>query len=263
MLPFVFHYDDVFIPTYFFMIMVASLATTFYLYWQAPKKGYSQIVCLDISLVGTITGILGARLFHIFFEAPGYYWDNPHYVFYIWQGGFVGYGAFIGVTAGCLVYFMIKKLPVLEYADFVALGGPIIVFLVRVGCVGAGCCYGTPTDFFIHFTFTHPGSDAARDFLGVPLHATQLYDMMNSAFAFFMVNRYVYPNKKFHGQVMLTFFMIYAFFRFFIEYLRGDMDRGVYLDGLISTSQIVSLVILSLGSFLYYYLGRKKLVKAS
>jgi len=246
------------------MIMVASLATTFYAYWLAPKKGLSQVVVLDMSIVGTLAGVIGARLFHVFVEYPAYYWADPIRVFYFWQGGFVGYGAFIGVTAGVLGYLKFRKLSVIDYADLLALGAPLIVLFIRIGCIGAGCCYGTPTDFPLYFTFTNPASDAGRDFPGVHLHATQLYDLLNAAFIFLTVN-YIDAKglRRFKGQLTLLFFMMYAFFRFLIEFLRGDTDRGVYFNGLISTSQITGLVIIAVCIPLYIYLYKKYPLKRS
>lgn len=259
MFPFILHYNDIVIPTFFFMIMVGSLAATFYAYWQAGKRGYSQVVILDMAMAGTVCGIIGARLFHVFVEYPHYYWEDPVRVFYFWQGGFVGYGAFIGVTAGVLAYLKIRKLPVLEYADVIALGCPLIIFFIRIGCVGAGCCYGKPTDFFLHLVFHNPISDAGKDFLGVPLHATQIYDMLNALIGLVLVH-WVYERKKFHGQVMLVFFSSYAFFRFWIEFLRGDADRGLYFGNTLSTSQITGLIIITV-CLIAAYFWRKKAIQ--
>lgn len=261
MYPFLFHYKTIYIPTFFFMVMVASLAATFYIYWQAKKKGMSQVAVLDIAMVATISGVIGARLFHIFVEAPGYYWEHPSYVFHFWRGGFVGYGAFIGILVGTISYLKIKKLPILEYCDLVALGCPLIIFFVRIGCLGAGCCYGKPTDFFFHLIFHNPASDAGRDFPGAVLHATQIYDMINAIITFIVIHL-VDKRKKFHGQVMITFFMTYAFIRFFIEFLRGDEDRGLFFDGLLSASQITGIVIWILGIISMIYLKKKYPVKA-
>ena len=235
------------------MVMVASLAATFYAYWQAGRRGMSQVVVLDISLVSTLTGIIGARLFHIFAEAPGYYWAHPSYVFHFWQGGFVGYGAFIGVAAGIIGYLKFKKLPVLKYCDLMALGCPLIIFFVRIGCLGAGCCYGKPTTSLFHLIFTNPASDAGEDFPGVPLYPTQIYDMI-SALVIFGLIHLIDRKKKFDGVTTLAFFALYAFFRFFIEFFRGDADRGLYFNGLVSTSQITGVVILVVCSALYFRL---------
>lgn len=257
MFPFIINYNDIVIPTFFFMIMVGSLAATFYIYWQAGQKKMSQIAMLDIGMIGTVTGVVGARIFHILAEAPAYYWEKPVRVFYFWQGGFVGYGAFLGILIGGLAYLRMRKLPVLQYADLIALGAPLIVFFVRIGCVGAGCCYGKPTDFFFHLVFDNLASEASQQFRGVPLHATQIYDMLNAVVTFVLVH-WLYKRKKFDGQILLAFFMSYAFFRFLIEFLRGDLDRGVYFNGLLSTSQFTSAVFLVLGGLLWKWLGSRK-----
>jgi phosphatidylglycerol:prolipoprotein diacylglycerol transferase len=261
MFPFLINKGEFVIPTFFFMIMLASLACTFYVYWLAGRRGYSQIAILDIAIFGTIFGFIGARLFHILVEAPSYYAQDLWRVFYVWQGGFVGYGVFIGVTLSALAYLKIRKLPILDYVDLIALGCPLIIFIVRIGCIGAGCCYGKPTDFFFHLTFTDPASDAARQFAGQHLHATQIYDMLNAAFTFTLIHL-VDRRKQFKGQVALVFFMSYAFFRFWIEFLRGDADRGLYFNNSISTSQITGIVIIALCSILYLVLSKKKAVVA-
>ncbi|MBX7147795.1 prolipoprotein diacylglyceryl transferase [bacterium] len=243
------------IPTFFFMVMVASLAATFYIYYLAPKRGLSQIAVLDLSLYGTIFGVIGARLFHIFFEYPGYYWEDPIRVFYFWQGGFVGYGVFIGLALTTIIYVKLKKLPLLKYVDLIAFAGPIIVFFVRVGCIGAGCCYGKPTHFPLHLVFNNPASDAGHDFPGIALHATQIYDMCNAIITFLILH-WVDKRKKTDGWLALVFFTAYPIMRFLIEYLRGDTDRGVYLNGMLSTSQITSLVFLSIVGMLALLLRR-------
>lgn len=257
MFPFIINQGEFVIPTFFFMVMVASLAATFYITWQAGRKGMSQIAILDIGMYGTLFGIIGARLFHVFVEAPSYYWADPIRVFYIWQGGFVGYGVFLGILISSLVYLKIKHLPILEYTDLIALGCPIIIFMVRIGCIGAGCCYGKPTDFPIHLIFNNPASDAAQYYQGIPLHATQIYDMLNATFDFIIIHL-VDKRKKFTGQITLLFFMIYAFNRFLIEFLRGDTDRGTYFGGIISTSQIVGICIWIVCGSLYLKWNHQK-----
>ena len=256
MFPFIIHHGAIVIPTFFFMVMVASLSAALYLYRRAPRVGFSQVVILDIALLGTFFGIIGARLFHVFAEAPWYYREDPIRVLYFWQGGFVGYGVFFGILFSAILYLKLRKLPILPYADFIALACPLIIFFVRIGCIGAGCCYGKPTDFFLHLTFIHPSSDGGRDFPGVALHATQIYDLLN-AVAVFAVIHWLYPRKRFHGQVLLVFFMLYGLIRGLIEFLRGDLDRGVYFDGMFSTSQAVGIVILIFGGWLWFLWSRR------
>ena len=120
MFPHIINQGDFVIPTFFFFVMVGVLVTTFYLYFRAPKLGFSQVVVLDVGIVGAIFGILGARIFHVFFEYFWFYKEDPMRFFEFWRGGFVSFGAYIGGTAAVLIYLKYRKLNVLKYADFVA-----------------------------------------------------------------------------------------------------------------------------------------------
>lgn len=256
MFPFIINQGEFVIPTFFFMVMVGVLVTTFYLYYRAPNMGFSQVAVLDLGIVGAIFGILGARLFHVFFEAFWFYREDPWHIFEFWRGGFVSFGAYIGGTVAVLVYLKLRKLPILKYADFVALAVPFLIFFIRVGCLGAGCCYGKPTKFFLHLTFTNVASDAGSKFPGVPLHATQIYDMLNAVVLFFILH-WRYYRKRFDGEIALLLFILYSFFRGIIEFFRGDRDRGLYFDDMVSTGQITGAILIVACVLWYWVLLRR------
>lgn len=253
MFPYIINQGEFVIPTFFFMVMIGVLVTTFYLYFRAPRYGFSQVIVLDVGIVGAIFGILGARIFHVFFEALWFYKEDPMRVFEFWRGGFVSFGAYIGGATAVLVYLKWRKVSVLKYADFIALAIPFLVLFIRIGCLGAGCCYGKPTDFFFHLVFDNPHSDAGSKFPGVELHATQIYDMLNGIFVFSLLH-WRYAKKKFDGEILLLLYISYSFIRGMIEFLRGDQDRGVYFDGAVSTGQITGLMLITLCSIAYIYL---------
>lgn len=262
MFPFIINRGEFVIPTFFFMIMLGVLATTFYIYFRAPKLGFSQVVALDMGILGAVFGVIGGRLFHVFAEAFWFYREDPMRVFEFWRGGFVSFGAFIGGTLAVMAYLKIRKLPMLKYMDLAALGIPIMILFIRIGCLGAGCCYGKPTDFFLHLTFHNPSSDAGSKFAGIPLHATQIYDMLNAVFVFVLLH-WRYARKKFDGEIVLLLFISYSFIRGLIEFLRGDADRGVYFNGMVSTGQMTGLVLIVLCSIIYFILLRRRQAETS
>ncbi|MBF0106368.1 MAG: prolipoprotein diacylglyceryl transferase [Deltaproteobacteria bacterium] len=256
MFPFIINKGVFVIPAFFFMVMLGVLCATFYLYFRAKKMGFSQVVALDVGIVGAIFGILGSRVFHVFFEAFWFYKEDPLRFFEFWRGGFVSFGAYIGGVAAILTYLKLRRLPVFKYADFIALSVPFLILFIRIGCLGAGCCFGKQTDFFIHLVFTDPHSDAGSKFPAAHLHATQIYDMINALVCFTVVH-WRYHRKKFDGEIMLLLYITYSFLRGLIECLRGDLDRGVYFDGAVSTGQITGAVLIILCSALYVYLLKK------
>jgi phosphatidylglycerol:prolipoprotein diacylglycerol transferase len=257
MRPILFKIGGVEVQSFFFMIMVAALASTYFARRIARREGLSEIVILDMALIGVIMSIIGARIFHIVVEAPDYYIEKPIRVFYFWQGGFVSLGAFIFTAVAWIIYFRKRKLPLLKYLDVGALSAPVIIFFVRVGCLMAGCCYGKPTNFPIHLVFRNPASTAYLYYPNVPLHATQLYSMMNAALMLVVLYT-VYRRRRFDGQISALFLTYYGVTRFFIEFLRGDADRGLYFGGRISTGQIVMGIFFVAGVLIWKLLSRRK-----
>jgi phosphatidylglycerol:prolipoprotein diacylglycerol transferase len=121
----------------------------------------------------------------------------------------------------------------------------------RQGCFAAGCCWGRSTDWFWGVHFTEKG----HEYTGVPvygpdaselfLHPTQLIESF-TMLAVFGLLVWLHRTKKFDGQVLIAYGIIYSIFRFSIEFIRDD-PRGD-LFGLtsstgLSTSQLVSLVV--------------------
>jgi phosphatidylglycerol:prolipoprotein diacylglycerol transferase len=257
MRPIVFEIGGVGVPAFFFMIMVGALAATFYAVHVAKKEGADEVAILDFGIIGIIAAVIGARFFHIIVENPSYYIERPIRVFFFWQGGFVSIGAYIFTIIGWIIYMKKRGLDYWRYFDIAAVAVPVIIFFVRSGCFMAGCCYGKPTDFFIHLRFFNPAALAARyGFLGVALHATQVYFMLNAVIMFFVLH-FVYAKRKFHGQVLASFFIYYGLSRFLIEFLRGDADRGMWFGGYVSTGQIAMLFSF-LGGIAMWFIFSKK-----
>ena len=261
MRPYILHVGDLGVPSFFFMLMIGALLGTFFAARVARKEGADPVAMLDFGIIGIICSVLGSRIFHILVEAPGYYWENPIRIFYFWQGGFVSIGAFTGTLIGWIVYTRCRKLDAWRYIDIATTCVPLLIFFTRIGCLMVGCCYGRPTDFFFHLTFTDPASTAGHYHLGVPLHATQLYNMLNAAVMWGVI-MFTYRHRRFYGQVLATFFLYYGFTRFFIEFLRGDDDRGIWFGGAVSTGQ-VAMVFFFLAGVAVWLLRRRHPLEAA
>lgn len=260
MRPILFNLGSLTVPSFFFTIMVGTLAATFFAAYMAKREKADQIAILDFGILGIIASVLGSRLFHIIVEKPHYYLEEPIRVFYFWQGGFVSLGAFIGSAIAWFVYMHKRKLPKLRYLDIAVTGVPIIIFFVRVGCLLAGCCYGKPTDFFIHIVFTDRAGVAGSAYPDIWLHATQPYFMIN-AVVMWGVILLSYNYKKFHGQVLATFMIYYGITRFMIEFLRGDDDRGLWFSDMLSTGQVVMIITFIAGIILWFLFKDRMRIK--
>lgn len=250
------------VPAFFFMIMIATFASTFAAVKFAERDKLSVVYVLDLAIIAVIASMLGSRIFHVLVEAPDYYgiwpWDPKLLVrfFYFWQGGFVSLGAILATVGGWVIYLRWRKVSQLAYFDNMAQVFPIIDFFVRVGCLCAGCCYGKPTDFPLAIIFTDPRSTAYHYYPGIPLHPTQVYFMVNAILMFFIL-QWVYRHRKFYGQIVTSFLMLYGVSRFIIEFFRGDADRGVYFNETISTGQIVMAGFFVAGLAIYKFCQKR------
>lgn len=251
-----------YIPAFFFMIMIATFAATYAAVKFAEKDKLSVVVVLDLAIIAVIASMLGSRIFHILVEAPDYYgvypWNPALFVrvFYFWQGGFVSLGAFLATIGSWIAYLRLRKQPLLPYFDIMARVCPIIIFFVRLGCLCAGCCYGRPTDFIIHLIFSDPRSIAYHFFPMIPLHASQPYFMANAIVMFFVV-RWAHSRREFYGQSLSVFLMYEGLSRFCLEFLRGDADRGVYFNGMVSTGQLVMAGFFVAGLLMYRWCKKR------
>jgi len=144
-------------------------------------------------------------------------------------------------------YFLMKRyrLPWWKTADACAPGIAIGNFFGRQGCFAAGCCWGKPTTLPWGVKFT----EAGHAITGVPtdtyLHPTQLYESF-AMFIVFLFLLWLHKRRRFSGEVILTYALLYSIIRFVIEFFRGDPRGDILglttLTGL-STSQIISVVV--------------------
>jgi phosphatidylglycerol:prolipoprotein diacylglycerol transferase len=211
----------------------------------------------DLGLYIAISSLIGAKLLLIVTEFS-YYSQNPAEIFSLatLRSGGVYYGGFlVAVIVGIsLVHY--KKLPIWKMTDIFSPGISLGQSIGRLGCFSAGCCYGRPTTSLLGVTFRNPYShDAVGVPLNIPLHPTQLYEAVTNLAIFWFLWT-VLKKKKFQGQVFILYLVLYSTSRFVIEFFRGDPERGFVFNELLSTSQFISLILLSVAGVLYWRLKR-------
>jgi phosphatidylglycerol:prolipoprotein diacylglycerol transferase len=158
-----------------------------------------------------------------------------------------------------LWFFRKHKIPTLGMLDIMAAVTCIVHGFGRMGCFLAGCCYGKPTQSWFSVIFTDPACQAEP--LNSPLIPTQLLEA-GYLFSLLGVLLFLRKRKQFDGQLFLLYLIAYAIGRGILELYRGDIDRGFVLGNLISNSQLVSLVLISLAIFFYVRLKRKSQLSA-
>ncbi|MFC2124577.1 prolipoprotein diacylglyceryl transferase [Bacteroidota bacterium] len=244
------------ITIYFYGFMIASGAILGMLYTQYEGKKRLDISSETIQQLVfyiILSAIIGGKLF-IVFEDPERYTRNLSSLITNFNQGFVFYGSLLFAIPVMLIFFKWKKIPVLPMLDIIAVTAVIVHSCGRIGCFMAGCCHGIPTTHFWGVTFTNPVCQA--DPLHTPLHPTQLYSFLLLVMILAILLR-LNKIKKFDGQVFLTYLMLYAIGRSVIEIFRGDLSRGFVIEGILSNSQFISLLIIIVVLIIYIRMYRK------
>lgn len=233
------------------MIGLGILFGVLYLYHTGRKEaGLTDSLVNRLLIYLVLAGVLGGKVL-LFFEAPAKYISQPELL--VSGNGFVFYGSLLFCLAMLLWFIRRHNLPPLIMLDLIAITTCIIHIMGRMGCFLAGCCYGLPYDGFTAITYTDPASAAP---LHCTLHPVQLYEVLGIALVL-LVLLFIKRKKKFNGQVFAVYLMLYPAVRFVTELFRGDEERGYLLNGLISHSQFISVLIFTTGIYTYYRWSRK------
>jgi len=245
MYPEIFHIGSFPINTYGVFLAIAFLCAILVAVRLAARDGLPRERIYDLSLWMLLGGLIGSKILMLFTEPE--YRDHPLQLLsldFLRSGG-VFYGGLIGaVLTG---YFLMKryKLTWWKTADACAPGIAIGNFFGRQGCFAAGCCWGKPTSLPWGVKFTELGHQITGVPTDVYLHPTQLYESFAMLIVFLFL-LWMHRRKRFSGQVILLYALLYSIVRFAIEFVRDDPRGDIFglttLTGL-STSQMISLVV--------------------
>ena len=245
------------VHTYGLLLAVAFIAGIWVTGRNARKAGIDPDKIWNLGLIVIFAALVGAKIL-LFFSDYSYYSQNLREIFSLstLRSSGVYYGGLALALGASALYLWKTRLPAWHVADLAASGLSLGQAIGRLGCLSAGCCYGKPTQMPWGITFT---SDYAYDNVGVPLniplHPTQLYESIAS-FLLFLYLTWRLSRKHFIGQIILEYLAIYATVRFIVEFFRDD-ERGFVLNGLLSTSQLIGILVFIGSVALYTHLRRR------
>ncbi|MBI4666351.1 MAG: prolipoprotein diacylglyceryl transferase [Nitrospinae bacterium] len=244
--PVLFEFGPITIHTYGLLVASGFMLGIAWTARLGNKEGFDPQVVYDTAFWLVLSAILSSRLAYVIVEYK-HFATHPLDIVKFWEGGLVFYGGVIGAVLA--LYICAKKygFNLWKFGDIAAPGVALGHVLGRLGCFFAGCCYGQETNVPWAVTFRDVKSIAPLD---VPLHPTQLYDALNELIVFGILTL-IRPYKKFNGQIWWTWVGLYSSGRIVVESFRGD-PRGFWFHGLLSTSQILGALGVTLAIAMYF-----------
>jgi phosphatidylglycerol:prolipoprotein diacylglycerol transferase len=194
-----------------------------------------------------IGGFFGARLFHVFFEEPAYYFEDLTRTLEIWRGGFVWYGGAIGGALTSIALARWRRLPIAKWLDVFA---PILALgyaLGRIACLFTGCCYGAICVLPSGYSFRYPTQAFAVLWEFAALAVLLLLEKKRNEGKSTAVYRSA-------GSLFACWLVIHSVGRLIMEYFRAD-PRGPSPLGM-SLASWISVVLL-IGASLWIWKKRR------
>ena len=151
-------------------------------------------------------------------------------------GGGVFYGGLIGGISASFLYIRRKKLSSAIFSDCGAICIPLFHTFARIGCFLAGCCYGIEAEW----GFAASENPFIPEVVGIHRFPTQLLEAFLNL-VLFMILLSLRNTSQLQGHLLHLYLLLYATMRFTVEFLRGDIIRGIWFG--LSTSQWISLCL--------------------
>jgi phosphatidylglycerol:prolipoprotein diacylglycerol transferase len=259
-----------FVDVYWYgLIIAAGFLTAAVLAFRAcVKHGIKTDDLIDYVIFGLPAAIVGARLYYVIFapNAVADYWSQPLEILKIWKGGLAIYGGIIAVVITVLAVAWYKKQNPLRILDFAL---PYVLLGQAIGRWGNF----TNQEAFGANTFNILGMTGNRIKLQlevlkaqgvhvsseIPVHPTFLYESLWCIVGFALLMIYRKRFKKFDGDMLLLYLLVYGSGRAWIEGLRLDS----LAVGTIRVSQVLSIAIAALAAVLFAVFRFRRAKKAS
>ncbi|MGN1251206.1 MAG: prolipoprotein diacylglyceryl transferase [Candidatus Spyradocola sp.] len=241
MLPFI-HLGSLRIPMYGLCMVVGILVASSVATVRAKRRGGDENSLFIIAACTVGFALAGAKLLYI---VASYGLGNALRSVLsgdfscITESGLVYYGGLITGIPGAFLGARLARENPGKYCDAVAPVIPLGHAFGRLGCFFAGCCYGIPCSGPLCVSFPAVGVTHT-------VFPVQLLEMAINLGLFALLCAYTRSPRGFRS--LYLYLALYSVCRFALEFLRGDLIRGV--SGGLSTSQWISIGLFAVSSLL-------------
>lgn len=157
-----------------------------YLARQAPAVA-SALQVDDFLTWATLGVVLGGRIGYVLFYQPGFFLDHPAMVFAVWDGGMSFHGGMLGVALAIALFCRYNRIPILGFADRIAVAAPIGLGLGRIANFINGELWGRPAPDWLPWAMIFPNGGTFADGRPIPRHPSELYEALLEGLVLFLV----------------------------------------------------------------------------
>lgn len=223
------------------------------------NEGLGEDVLDRLTIYMAIGTIVGARLGHVLFYDPAFYFRHPFEILMTWHGGLASHGAAIGILLALWLFSKKEKKSYVWILDRVIIVVALSCFFIRMGNLMNSEIYGIETTVPWGFVFLNNGEV-------VPKHPTQIYEGL-AYLSIFVLLFSIYWRKKgtfISGSLVSLFFILAFSARFFIEFLKED-QVAFEASMKLNMGQLLSIpfVIMGIAGLIWSIKNDKKLKEGS
>ena len=223
------------------LCFVAAFLTGYWIAaWMYRREG-RQVAELDSLLTYMLVGtIVGARLGHVLFYDPSYYFAHPLDILKVWEGGLASHGGAAGILIALYLYTRGPGRPrYLWLLDHVAVPTALGGFFIRLGNFFNSEIVGIPTNGWWAVIFDRVDP--------IPRHPVQLYEAVAYLLIFVvLLLTYARQSARPDGFLLGLFLLLVFSARFVIEFAKTP--QAEYEAGFpISVGQILSIPFIIVG----------------
>jgi phosphatidylglycerol:prolipoprotein diacylglycerol transferase len=240
MYPELFHVGRFTVSSFGLMMALAFVVGGLTLRWQLKKSGVRSDFAWVMVIVAIIGGIFGAKIHYLIIHPEA--WPEN-----LWSGrGLVWFGGMFGALLAAAIVTLLSKVRLMAVADGGAFAMATGYAVGRLGCFLVGDDYGKATD--LPWGMAFPKGSPPVD---VPVHPTQLYEILASLLIFALLVWVFSPKIKREGTLFFIYLILAAVERFLVEFVRTNPAVALGL----TQQQWISVVLFVLGIVGVWWFG--------
>jgi phosphatidylglycerol---prolipoprotein diacylglyceryl transferase len=211
----------------------------------------TQLQVDDFLTWATLGVVLGGRLGYVLFYQPAVYLAHPFMILAVWEGGMSFHGGMLGVAVALIIYCRRNGIPLLGFADRIAIVAPLGLGLGRVANFINGELWGRPAPNWLPWAMEFPRATDCPSFpdVCVARHPSQLYEALMEGLILLVVMLVLSRREELRerfGLLTGVFLCGYAIARIIGEYFRepdaflGFLAFGTTMGQILSVPMFIA-----------------------